>query len=45
MPINTLTKRKIWAKSENSHTQIGLGKDIYLLILFSALLTGSFLLF
>jgi len=30
--INTLTKRKIWAKSENSHTQIGLEKDIYLLI-------------
>ena len=22
-PINTLTKRKIWAKFENSHTQIG----------------------
>jgi len=26
--INMLTKRKIWAKSENSDTQIGLGKDI-----------------
>jgi len=43
--INTLTKRKIWAKSKNSHTQIGFGKNIYLLILFSTLLTNTSLLF
>jgi len=47
-PNSTLThlkKIKFWAKSENSHTQRGLRKDIYLLILFSTLLTGLSLLF